>query len=89
MNPYLTAVLSVFGTLMAAAVGIAVAMMTRASQRETRTIADLRADIVVLKLERDEQHVASLLATDYAHLCRSAIVQLGGTPPEWPEGLKT
>lgn len=90
MTPLATALLALVGTLIAAGCGLAAAAMTRASQRETRTIADLRADIVVLKVERDEEHVAVLLLTDYAHRLRKHITDgKGAPPPEWPDGLKT
>lgn len=88
MNAYLVAGLSVFGTLIAAGGGLLVAMLTRASQRETRTITDLRADLIAAEVARADAIVEARLLGDYAQLLRRVYTDETGKPaPPWPEGL--
>lgn len=70
--------------------GLAVAQLSRSQARESRTIADLRADVVLHKTESDEAAVQARLWADYAHLLRRQYTEATGKPPPpFPEGLTT
>lgn len=88
MSPGLATFLGILTPVLGLAVTAWVALLSRAQQRESRTIADLRADIVVLKAERDEAETRERLLSDYVHKLRDHIANdKGAPPPPWPEGL--
>lgn len=70
--------------------GLGVAQLSRSQARESRTIADLRADVLVHKTDADEAAVQARLWSDYAHLLRKDYADATGKPPrEFPKGLTT
>lgn len=90
MTPALQALLAIAVPVIGLASAVAVGMLTRAQARESRLVADLRADVAILKAERDEAQVSLRLALDYAHVLRKAIAEGSEPPPPpWPEGLTT
>lgn len=88
MSPELRDFLGVLTPILGVLVGVGVAFITRAQARESRIIADLRADVMVLKSERDEAETRERLLADYVHKLREHIAKdKGNPPPPWPDGL--
>lgn len=90
MTPALREFLGLLIPLLGVLTGVAVAMLSRAQARESRTIADLRADVLLHKTDADELAVQARLWADYAHLLRRDYADATGKPPrEFPKGLTT
>jgi hypothetical protein len=84
----LQAFVSILVAFLGVTATVGVAMLARGQARESRIIADLRADVVVLKAERDEAEARERLLADYVHRLRDHIATGKGTPPPpWPDGL--
>lgn len=89
MSPQTQALVSIIVASLGVMSALGVAFLSRAQARESRQIADLRADVAVLKTERDEAEDKERLMADYALLLRKEIVTTyEGTPPPWPDGLR-
>ena len=83
-------ILAVIAPLLALVAAIFTALLARQGQRETRVVQDLRADVAILKAERDEALVRERIRDDYIHKLRDHITRgRGAPPPPWPEGLTT
>lgn len=88
MTPALQTFLGVLVPVLGVVTTVTVAFLARSQAREARVIADLRADVVVLKTERDESLVRERLLSDYVHKLRDHIANdKGAPPPPWPDGL--
>lgn len=89
MNQALALFLGILGPVLGILSAVWVTAMGRAAQRESRTIADLRADVLDERTRREEAESALRLTTDYAHILRRQIArELYGEPMPWPDGLK-
>jgi hypothetical protein len=89
VTPELSTLVGILVPAVGGMFGLGVAFLARGQAREARLVADLRADIVVLKAERDEAQQDARLLADYAQRLRRQLILAEHDPEPWPEGLIT